>query len=171
MATLVELELAEHPRSFGFVCNVVAIDGIDHNAPVIQHVCLRVMPLADAVLYLVGTAQLLTRSVEHSAVGPEHVTLAAVLRPSAYVHVVQPILVLQDVATPEADVILLDAIIHITLAYRLSSPVSSSGAARSHSLEAVHVSSAHHQLLPFSRTLAFLYLSLSNARCNYAKYK
>ena len=171
MSTLVKLELAEHPRSFGPVGDVVAVDGIDHNAPVVQHVCLRVMSLADAVLHLVWAAQLLTRSVKHRAVRPEHVALAAVLRPSAYVHVVQSVLTLQDVATPEADVILFNAVVHIALAYRLSSPVGSCRAARSHGLEAVHVSSTHHQLLPFSRTLAFLHLSLGNARCRYAKYK
>ena len=97
----VEFELRVLPRAVEGVGYIVSADDIYDDTAVVETVCFWVVPLAYGLAYGIWAVQTLRDGVIYRRVGPEHVPLRRVLRPAAYVHVIEPVVVLKDIPTPE----------------------------------------------------------------------
>ena len=157
----VEPEFTVGPyRTVFLVGDVISVDDIHHHSSVGQAEGFRVMAFTDGIHDAERAGKLVGNCMEHRRVAPEHVSAWRIFRPSTYIQVIFTVGCLEDVTTPERNVGMFNAIVHIPVLYTVCSPNALGGLALWHGKETVHKAGPFDELCPFGRALTFGYLGL-----------
>lgn len=128
--------------------------------PIREQIGLGIVPLSDAFLDAIRSAQMMAGGMEHRRMLPETMTSPTMFGPSANEHVVRAVSTLQDVSTPDAHALHLQTIVNQTRPNSLCTPMGCNKLFAGHGVKPVHIPSTRDKLLPFGRSWTLLYLSI-----------